>query len=186
MTENPDQDAWTFICELYGLPGVKEACIALQERLGLSVTTLLTLIWAGETGRGMIGAEALDTALGSVHLWHGEVTRTLRQVRRQLGPNSDDMSSQHQELKGLVQHAELEAERLEQQVLLRDLALPVDAVESGDWPDAVCNAAAYVRRFVPEPEPQSISELGLILSAALPDPDGPHLTAVLARYWTEG
>ncbi len=186
MAEKLDQDAWTFICELYALPGVKAACIALQERLGLSVTTLLTLIWAGETGRGAIGPEALDAALESVHLWHGEVTRSLRQVRRQLGPASDEVSTQHQELKDMVQHAELEAERLEQQVLLRDLALPAEAVESGDWPDAVCNAAAYVRRFAPEPEPQSISELGLILSAALPDPDGPHLTAVLARYWTEG
>ena len=186
MAEILDQDAWTFICELYGLPGVKEACIALQERLGLSVTTLLTLIWAGESGRGVIGAEALEAALESAQMWHGEVTRTLRQVRRQLGPDSDDISAQHQDLKDMVQHAELEAERLEQQVLLRDLTLPVEAVDSGDWPDAVYNAAAYVRRFAPAPEPQTVSELGLLLSAALPDPDGPHLTAVLVRYWTEG
>lgn len=177
-----NQDAWTFICDLYALPGVKRACLAMQDRLGLSVTTLLTLIWAGQSGRGAIAPERLEAALEAVHLWHEEVTRSLRHVRRQLG---DAAALRQRAFKDTVLNAELEAERLEQQVLLRDLdlELPEEEAPTGAWPDAVHNAAAYIRRFAPAPDAQTVSELSLILSAALPDPDGPHLTAVLADCW---
>ena len=74
---------WSFSLQVYGKPGVAEACIALQDGLGLDVNLLLYCCWHGRAHRKLDEA-ALRHAMAAVEGWQREVVQPLRAVRRRL------------------------------------------------------------------------------------------------------
>src|SRR5438067_1685583 len=72
----PAADFWRFSLSLYGLSGVAEACLDLQDRRGLDVNLLLFCCWRARSG---IGLEAADLALADRRLrsWRGRVIQPL-------------------------------------------------------------------------------------------------------------
>lgn len=134
---------WDFSLAAYGRPGVAEACLALQDRLGLDVNLLLFALWAGRCGRRLTAVE-LATLREASGPWHREVVVPLRGVRRRLKGAADPA---HEALRRRIKRDELEAERLEQELLHR--ALPL-APGTADAEAAHANLRALVGNDAPE------------------------------------
>ncbi|NVO13246.1 MAG: TIGR02444 family protein [Rhodoplanes sp.] len=108
---------WRFSLATYRKSGVAEACLALQDGLGVDVNVLLFVLWLGAQGRRLDDVEmqfVLDEAAG----WAGEVVVPLRTVRRRLKDDAPLVATEAaQAFRTQVKRLELEAERLEQEAL---------------------------------------------------------------------
>ena len=118
----PSSAFWDFSLEVYGLPGVADACLALQDRQGADVNLLLLACWlAGRTVASITALAARLCAAASEH--QDPIVRPLRGARRALkarAATADSFLAQPLEaLRRAVAAAELEAERVEQLALER-------------------------------------------------------------------
>jgi uncharacterized protein (TIGR02444 family) len=123
MTHTLDTPFWTFSLAVYAQDGVAAECLELQERLRVDVNLLLFAAYAGAVEGAQMRTADIAAAAGHVALWHDEIVRTLRQVRRSLKPITLDTNNpfrgQSADLRKRVQAAELEAEKIEQGMLWR-------------------------------------------------------------------
>jgi uncharacterized protein (TIGR02444 family) len=109
---------WDFSLRFYAMPGVPQACLALQDRHGTDVNLLMFAAWTG-CGCGIaLSRTDLADIDARVHAWRTEVVQPLRAVRRNLKSTAhqqfhEDASALRQRTKDL----ELEAERLLQEHL---------------------------------------------------------------------
>jgi uncharacterized protein (TIGR02444 family) len=109
---------WDFSLEIYALPGVATACLALQERHGMDVNLLLFAVWLASGGRAIGSAEELRAIAGQATRWHQEVVRPLRRVRQLVKRDRCGLDERPAEtFRSGVKRLELEAERLEQWLL---------------------------------------------------------------------
>jgi uncharacterized protein (TIGR02444 family) len=110
---------WDFSVRHYGLPGVTDACLVLQDRYGLDVNLLLFCLWYG--GRhGEIDVSLLQAVTDFSRAWREQAVEPLRRVRRwiklerdRLGPVPERLERLRQQVKAL----ELQAEQLQQDYL---------------------------------------------------------------------
>ncbi|MEX0922721.1 MAG: TIGR02444 family protein [Rhodovibrionaceae bacterium] len=107
---------WDFSLAAYAKPGVAPACLALQERHGLDVNLLLYCGWSGRRGR-RLGREELAALDAKVAAWRSEVVLPLRGVRRWMKTQETAPGEQAQALREEIKRLELEAERIEQDLL---------------------------------------------------------------------
>ena len=139
MNPMPAEAFWRFTLDIYARPGVSALCIALQDQDGRDVNILLLALYAGlELGRRLAAADLAALEAAAVG-WSGRVTRPLRAVRRDLKAWAADPAVAA--LRGAVQAAEIEAERLAQQHLLA--ALPPGPVEAPGQALAAANLRLY-------------------------------------------
>ena len=108
---------WNFSLEFYAQPQVATACIELQDCVGVDVNVLLFLLFLARQGRQLTPS---DIALidGVVQIWRDQVVKPLRTLRRDLknGLAPSDVEAAAA-LRTDVKRIELEAERIEQQML---------------------------------------------------------------------
>lgn len=109
---------WSFAIDLYGRPGVADACLWLQDVFDVDVNVvLLVLFAASERGIALAPSDipALDRAVAE---WRSEIVVALRSIRRRLkaGPPPAP-SAETEALRDAVKGAELRAEQIEQAVL---------------------------------------------------------------------
>lgn len=138
----PPNPFWDHALALYAAPGVEQACIGLQDRLGADVNLLLFCCWAGHRGHALSPAE-LDRLLAASESWQDEVVAPLRQVRRRL-KQGDGASAAVAKLREAVKALELQAERIAQDRLLA--CLPLGAGAPSDAAVAA-NLALYLERL---------------------------------------
>lgn len=110
---SPDQ-LWQFSLTLY--PTLKKLCLDWQDRLGANVNLLLLLCYL-EQQQLSFSASALAQLNTVLENFSRQFTRPLRQLRRSAS-QSPLHPAQQQQLKQHLLNAELELERLEQQLLL--------------------------------------------------------------------
>src|ERR1019366_269571 len=97
---------WTFSLQTYAKPSVAQTCLDLQDRLGIDVNVLLFMLWCAHYGRRLSAQNIAN------------VVYPLRLVRNALKYPLPNWSSQGTEsLRERVKAAELEAERLQQEVM---------------------------------------------------------------------
>ncbi|WP_247881209.1 TIGR02444 family protein [Skermanella sp. TT6] len=159
---DPAGDLWRFALALYGRPGVSDRCLMLQDRHGCDVTVLLFAAWAG-AARGIgLSAQDLAAARTAVEAWHEEVVRPLRAVRRRLkhGPPPAP-SGRTGELRAGIQAIEIEAERIELEVLAG--RLPAAAASGQPSPELVL---ANLQLVVPDLEEEGREALRAIAGTA--------------------
>ena len=98
---------WTFSLALYAQPEVAPACLRCQDEAGADVNLVLFLLWQAGAGARHTAASiaAIDR---DVREWREQAVQPLRAVRRFLRGREQDR------LRDLVEAAELEAERIEQ------------------------------------------------------------------------
>lgn len=108
---------WSFSLQVYGKPGIAEACIALQDGLGLDVNLLLYCCWHGRACRKLDEA-GLRRAIDAMEGWQREVVKPLRAVRRRLKSGVPPITAgECQALRRKVGDLELESERIAQAAL---------------------------------------------------------------------
>ncbi len=122
MPSSEDNPFWRYSLAVYGKPGVMEACLGLQDRLGLDVNLLLFCCWAGAQGRPLSSSE-LDRLQAGVADWQREVVEPLRRARRYL---KQQPSAERQALRNALKAAELDAESIEQESLYRTLPIAAE------------------------------------------------------------
>ncbi len=114
-----DNGFWDFSCAVYAAPGVREACLALQDRFALDVNLALLCAWVGAERAGPMGAGDLADAAALVGDWQSEVVRPLRDLRQRIKRLTLMVDPAVASFRGRVAGVELEAERLQQAMLFR-------------------------------------------------------------------
>jgi uncharacterized protein (TIGR02444 family) len=132
---------WRFSLQFYRLPGVAEACIALQEESGVDVNLLLFLLWHGARQRRLQAAEiaGLDQQIAG---WRDRTVIPLRAIRRALkSPPGLVEAGSAEAFRTRIKGIELEAERLQQEAMY-------DLVRVTLLGEAAASAAAAARHNV--------------------------------------
>ncbi|SDT56089.1 TIGR02444 family protein [Bradyrhizobium canariense] len=115
-----DQACWDFVVDLYAKPGVAQACLELQERLGVDVSLLLTALFYAVRGGLDLSAEQIEKLDRRISGWRAEAIFPLRRLRRRL--KSGDLSSQPtDEFYRRIKADELLAEQIEISALVQQL-----------------------------------------------------------------
>jgi uncharacterized protein (TIGR02444 family) len=126
-------DEWRSVIATYARPGVAQACLLLQEALGVDVLVLLHLAYAQGRGHGPAGPEHVGRADAAIRGWRDTVVKPLRAVRRALGKDDPAVRG----LRADIQRCELEAER-------HGLAL----LSAMPWPQGGASAPGAVQHVV--------------------------------------
>ena len=138
---------WDFSVRTYGVSGVSQACLALQDERGVDVNMLFYCIWIGAT-RGVFNEQLYRTAMDYSRDWAAHVVRPLRAARtwmksegcRRQGALDESCMSVRQRIKAV----ELEAEKL-QQVALESFALHQDGKPEEN--NQVISAVENIKRY---------------------------------------
>jgi uncharacterized protein (TIGR02444 family) len=146
---------WRFSLRFYRVPGVADACIALQEQASVDVNLLLFLLWHAAQKRALTAAE-LDGLEAVIAPWREAAVVPLRQLRRALKTPPELLPAAAAEaFRNRIKAVELEAERLQQEAMyarVQPLLLGREVLSATDA--ARANVAAYealrATRFPPD------------------------------------
>ena len=108
---------WQFSIKFYAVPGVPDACIALQDQAKVDVNVLFYLLWNATQGRAFNAADVteIEHAIGP---WREMAVVPIRNVRRALkSPPGAMEPAAAESLRTRIKAVELEAERLQQEAL---------------------------------------------------------------------
>jgi uncharacterized protein (TIGR02444 family) len=121
MNEPAAADAcWNFVIVLYAKQGVSQACLVLQDQLGVDVSFLLTALFHAARRQEDLTAEDIEKLDQFISVWRNETVLPLRALRRRLKeghPVVDSVAELYRQIKA----AELLAERLEIGALVQQL-----------------------------------------------------------------
>jgi uncharacterized protein (TIGR02444 family) len=106
------QSCWDFVVKLYAKPGISQACLELQDRLGVDVSFLLTVLFYAESRNIDLSVEEIASLDRSISAWRDEVIAPLRRLRRHLKA-SNLLNSPSEEFYQRIKADELLAEQLE-------------------------------------------------------------------------
>ncbi|MFC7333345.1 TIGR02444 family protein [Rhodocista pekingensis] len=117
VPDAPSPDLWRFSLAVYARPDVAPLCLALQDGHGADVNLLLWAAWLALVHGHTLTPGDLAAAEAAVAPWREGVVRPLRAVRRTLKAPEPPLPAGAGALRERIKAAELEAERLQQQVL---------------------------------------------------------------------
>jgi uncharacterized protein (TIGR02444 family) len=115
-----NQSCWDFVVELYAKPGVSQACLELQDRLGVDVSFLLTVLFYARRRSIDFSMEEIASLDRAISAWRNQVLIPLRQLRRSVKA-SDLLNSPTEEFYRRIKADELLAEQLEVSALEQQL-----------------------------------------------------------------
>jgi uncharacterized protein (TIGR02444 family) len=108
---------WQFSIKFYAVPGVADACIALQDQAKVDVNILFYLLWNATQGRAFNAADITEIE-HRIGPWREMAVIPIRDIRRALKAPPPAMAPEAAEgLRTRIKAAELEAERLQQEAL---------------------------------------------------------------------
>jgi uncharacterized protein (TIGR02444 family) len=119
-----EADSWAFALAIYARPGVAEACLALQNEAGVDVMLLLMAAFAAIKLRILITTDEIKAMDAACRPWREHIVWRLRSIRTELktGPRPAP-DSETEQFRSKVKAIELEAEKLENQLLTECLPL---------------------------------------------------------------
>ncbi len=174
------EQAWEAIGRWYAAPGAEEACLTLQGRAGLSVTTMLALLWLAADDQGAVHPAGL-LALDGAAAYQQQVLVPLRQARRGLKAWVEQLGAPATELRQALMRYELDAERLDLLLVLQALAPEACRTRTGDpCGDACLSMARYLQAAGVNPDDAGLrQQLVRLLCVVLEDYDSLQVEAVL-------
>ena len=108
---------WQFSIKFYAVPGVADACIALQDQANVDVNILFFLLWNATQGRTYKKADVAEVER-LIGAWRDMAVVPIRNVRRALKSPPEVMEPAAAEsLRTRIKAVELEAEWLQQEAL---------------------------------------------------------------------
>lgn len=118
--KSTDRGLWDFAVWLYSEPGVSDACLDLQDRLGLDVDLLLFAVWSAAEGPGRFDASAFEDCIALTAEWREQILKPLRALRRAANDAFESVPSESsRSISVRLRAVELEAERVELTMLER-------------------------------------------------------------------
>jgi uncharacterized protein (TIGR02444 family) len=106
------QSCWNFVVEFYAKPGVAQSCLELQDRLGVDVSFLLTVLFYARHRGIDFSMEEIASLDRGISAWRDQVLIPLRRLRRSV-KTSDLLNSPTEEFYRRIKADELLAEQLE-------------------------------------------------------------------------
>ena len=145
---------WQFSVKFYAVPGVADACIALQDQAKVDVNILFYLLWNATQGRAFNAADVTEIE-HRIGPWREIAVVPIRNIRRALkSPPPVVEPAAAEGLRTRIKAVELEAERLQQEALygLAQTEPPGSAgpVQSRSGPDSVELYQGVIGPFPPE------------------------------------
>jgi uncharacterized protein (TIGR02444 family) len=138
-----DEPFWSFSLALYERPGVAQALIGLQDRLGLDLNVLLYCCWTGTEGRSLTPADLAEVE-AAAEPWQAEVVRPLRSIRRRLKGGFGRLPPERVETwRARLGQLEIEAERIAQEAMAK-----APRPEQGDPAAASAHVAGNLRTYL--------------------------------------
>jgi uncharacterized protein (TIGR02444 family) len=121
MTTLPlDGTHWSFALRLYSQPGASDACLVLQDRVGVDINILLFALFAAVERGVALDARDLQNIDTAVAAWRSDVVVALRAIRRRMKNGPEPAPNEVTEaVRAQIKRAELGAEQVEQAVLAR-------------------------------------------------------------------
>ena len=138
-----DSAFWRFSLRFYAREGVAPLCLALQDQHGIDVNLLFLLLFLAYRERRLTPAEVqkIDHAVAA---WRALAVQPLRALRRDLKNGVAGMDASATEaLRSDIKRCELQAERLQQEMLERTFPAASTGVTSTVKEAAPANIAAY-------------------------------------------
>ena len=166
---------WEFSILLFADRQVAEACITIQDRhvavADVDVNLLLLCTWAAANGAGALDNAQINRAMAVVGPWRRDVVLPLRTARRTLERGVEPVPHQYtQTVRSEVLGAEMEAESIEQMMLVELIGRPSRAVTAAQaTADAATSFARYFALLRLQATPEDDRDLAQILAAAFPD-----------------
>jgi uncharacterized protein (TIGR02444 family) len=154
---------WAFALDFYQRPGVADACLRLQDYVGVDVTLLLFALYMADSHGTVLEQADLEDLDHTVGAWREDVVRPLRQLRRRLKNGPDPAPGAATEgLRDRIKAAELHAEQIELAALARWLegrriepkSKPADITAALEGVMALCAGRASPQQAGP-PEVQA-------------------------------
>lgn len=184
MPAFPDNPLWDFSVAVYGRDGVKDACLALQDRHGLDVNMLLFCCWLAAEGHAPLPDTQLAAAIARIRVWHTDVVAKLRAVRRRVTdgvPRAPEAPTQA--LREQILALELDGERIEQHMLADAAPKAPDRPVSAQQRPAMAaeNLARYCVLAEIPPGAADIDRLVTIVMAVFPAAERDELTRLIAH-----
>jgi uncharacterized protein (TIGR02444 family) len=135
---------WAFALRFYGRPGVAEALLLLQDRVGADVCVVLFALFVAWTHGAVVDGADLANLEAAIADWRREVIWPLRCLRRRLrrGP-SPAPAAATQALLQRIKAAEIDSEQIELAVLAQRFHRRPRASDP-----ASLNVAAILERLV--------------------------------------
>jgi uncharacterized protein (TIGR02444 family) len=128
-----EAESWAFALDVYARPGVADACLKLQGEAGVDVMMLLFIAFAAVHLRILLRPAEIGELDEASRPWREQVVRPLRAIRSRLkeGPLPAP-SHETEQFRSKIKTVELEAERLQNQLLAELLVkLPADRLPQG-------------------------------------------------------
>lgn len=115
-----NQSCWDFVVKLYARPGISQACLELQDRLGVDVSFLLTVLFYAKRRNIDLSIDEIASLDRSISAWRDEVIVPLRRLRRHVKA-SGLLNSSTEAFYQRIKADELLAEQLEIGILAQQL-----------------------------------------------------------------
>ncbi len=167
---------WDFSLAVWGREAVEPACLALQARHGIDVNLLLFCGWAGRRGRALDAAD-FGRLIEAVRPWRDAAVLPLRGLRVWLKtqsvtpPGAPDAAAEA--LRERIKACELEAEAIQQALLVAAIAVPEG---KGEPALTAANLSSYFAALGIAPEADDTADLADVLRGC--HPELPPLQAV--------
>jgi uncharacterized protein (TIGR02444 family) len=164
--------AWDFALTVYGRPGARAACLALQDRAGADAVALLALLHCAACGAGALSRDRIAAALAAAAPWRAAAVLPLRAVRRGLKGLRFAGGDAVESVRRRVAEAELLAERIALDRLVAVLR-PVGAGGADRCADEGARLLAlYCAVAGIAADAENRGHLAALLAAAFPDAAG--------------
>ena len=119
-----EADSWAFALDIYGRPGVAEACLKLQNEAGVDVMMFLMVAYAAVRYRILLTPSEIRELDEACRPWREQIVQPLRTIRSGLkGGPLPAPNSETEQFRSTMKAAELAAERLQNQLLAECLPL---------------------------------------------------------------
>jgi uncharacterized protein (TIGR02444 family) len=175
----PPHPFWDYSLRLYGMPGVEEACLVLQDEFDLDVNIVLFCLWSGAAGPGRLTADEMAECISRGGRWQREVVQRLRYIRRTLKHDELGASPELVEtFRPRAQKLELSAEHV-QQLLLAGIVPDKRGVIGSDI--AVSNLRAYFDEAGLAADGNAQDAMLIILRNAFADMPAPDVDALWSK-----
>lgn len=167
MQEKRIADVWQMTLRCYEADGVKQACLELQDRHGIGVSALFALLSLAVLGHRLSDASVLASVLKRAEQWQASVVEPLRLARRNtvLNGGKPEAQAAAADLRQRLLQQEIEAEALQQRLLIHDFLTHATAAGSTERADVQNAAMAYLDRFIAAPDRADKAAIETIVAA---------------------